>query len=353
MKKFIQFHLLTSYPPSCLNRDDAGRVKTAIFGGATRIRISSQSLKRAWRTSDLFQKRFENHVGVRTRFMGVRAYDNLIAMGASEDLASETRKIIAGAFAKENDKAGREGESKQMVFFGAEEIAAIDEIVAQAAQSGLPPQPADVTAIVRKTTTGVDLAAFGRMLSGSDNALAGFSIDGAMSVANAITVHKAQVEDDFFTAVDDLQSRSEGDSGSGHMGDMSFGAGLFYVYGCLDTELLIKNLGGNVELAKAFAETILETMLTVGPQAKKNTFGSFAYSSFALVEAGSAQPRNLSVAFLKPVGGTDQLQHAKSSLIETAEKLDRAYSSDVERAVFDVDAGETTLGDLKAFVSKD
>jgi len=43
MGNFIQLHLLTSYPPSNLNRDDLGRPKTAIMGGKTRLRISSQS----------------------------------------------------------------------------------------------------------------------------------------------------------------------------------------------------------------------------------------------------------------------------------------------------------------------
>jgi len=55
MSTFIQLHLLTSYPPSNLNRDDLGRPKTAVMGGKTRLRISSQSLKRAWRNSELFK----------------------------------------------------------------------------------------------------------------------------------------------------------------------------------------------------------------------------------------------------------------------------------------------------------
>ena len=56
MSEFIQIHLLVSYPPSNLNRDDLGRPKTATMGGTQRLRISSQSLKRAWRKSDLFEE---------------------------------------------------------------------------------------------------------------------------------------------------------------------------------------------------------------------------------------------------------------------------------------------------------
>lgn len=55
MTTFIQLHLLTAYPAANLNRDDTGAPKTVMLGGATRLRISSQSLKRAWRTSELFE----------------------------------------------------------------------------------------------------------------------------------------------------------------------------------------------------------------------------------------------------------------------------------------------------------
>ena len=70
MNRFIQLHLLTSYPPSNLNRDDLGRPKTAIMGGVNRLRISSQSLKRAWRTSDVFKEKLSNNIGTRTKEMG-------------------------------------------------------------------------------------------------------------------------------------------------------------------------------------------------------------------------------------------------------------------------------------------
>jgi len=51
-KPFLQIHTLTSYPASLLNRDDVGFAKRIPFGGATRLRISSQCLKRHWRRSE-------------------------------------------------------------------------------------------------------------------------------------------------------------------------------------------------------------------------------------------------------------------------------------------------------------
>ena len=49
MSLFLQIHTLTPYAASLLNRDDVGRAKRLPYGGATRIRVSSQCLKRHWR----------------------------------------------------------------------------------------------------------------------------------------------------------------------------------------------------------------------------------------------------------------------------------------------------------------
>ena len=70
MNRFIQLHYLTVYPPSNPNRDDQGRPKSATFGGEPRLRISSQSIKRAARTSDIMQMALQGHMGERTQLIG-------------------------------------------------------------------------------------------------------------------------------------------------------------------------------------------------------------------------------------------------------------------------------------------
>ena len=65
-KNFINFHLLISHSPSCLNRDDMNMQKSAVFGGKRRVRISSQSLKRTMRHGEYYRE----HLGqpsLRTR----------------------------------------------------------------------------------------------------------------------------------------------------------------------------------------------------------------------------------------------------------------------------------------------
>ena len=46
---YVDFHVLQTVPPSCVNRDDTGSPKTAVYGGAVRARVSSQAWKHAMR----------------------------------------------------------------------------------------------------------------------------------------------------------------------------------------------------------------------------------------------------------------------------------------------------------------
>ena len=48
---YVDFHILQTVPPSCINRDDTGSPKTAVYGGVTRARVSSQAWKHAMRAA--------------------------------------------------------------------------------------------------------------------------------------------------------------------------------------------------------------------------------------------------------------------------------------------------------------
>ena len=109
MAEFIQLHMLTNYAPSNLNRDDLGRPKTAKMGGVDRLRISSQSLKRAWRTSDVFQEAMSGNIGTRTKRLGIEIYEHLLGKEVGEKKAIKWTKKIAEVFGKlkKDNKIGR------------------------------------------------------------------------------------------------------------------------------------------------------------------------------------------------------------------------------------------------------
>ncbi|MEC9340206.1 MAG: type I-E CRISPR-associated protein Cas7/Cse4/CasC, partial [Pseudomonadota bacterium] len=108
MKRFLQLHLLTSYPPANLNRDDTGRPKTALVGEALRLRISSQSLKRAWRTSELFKTFFdypETLIGTRTKRIGLEwIYSRLLEKGVSDEEAKAWSRDIQRTYGEPEDE---------------------------------------------------------------------------------------------------------------------------------------------------------------------------------------------------------------------------------------------------------
>jgi hypothetical protein len=64
----IEVHIIQNHAPSNLNRDESGSPKTAYFGGYRRARISSQCLKRAYRTSKTFREEVDG-LGMHTRSM--------------------------------------------------------------------------------------------------------------------------------------------------------------------------------------------------------------------------------------------------------------------------------------------
>jgi len=177
-----------------------------------------------------------------------------------------------------------------------------------------------------------------------------FNTEAACQVAHAITVHKVAVEDDFYTAVDDL-NQGEEDAGAGHMGETEFGAGLFYLYLCLclDRQLLLDNLAGDCELAEHTIAALAESAATVAPTGKQNSFASRARASYILCEKGDAQPRSLSVAFLKPVeaGRDGLLVNALKALEAERARLDRAYGDgDPNAAVMNAPQEQGSLQEI-------
>ncbi len=375
MTTFIQMHLLTSYPPANLNRDDLGRPKTASMGGAQRLRVSSQSLKRAWRTSDLFQTALAGHVGIRTRRLGTDVYHELCDGGISPQDAKNWAEQIAEQFgklksSKGNSKESGEGktsetktdepakdkkakkheadvaEIEQLVHLSPEERQAVKQLVQTLIRERRAPQDAELK-LLRTQIQAADIALFGRMLASSP----AHSIEAAAQVAHAITVHKAAIEDDYFTAVDDL-NLAEDNSGAAHVGVAGFGAGLFYLYVCINRDLLLENLQQDPDLTARCLRSITELAATVAPGGKQNSFASRANASYILAEKGSRQPRSLAVAFLKPIQGQDLLTDSIHAINHTRHNFDQVYGSLAEASyVLDVQHGQGQLQQLLDFVA--
>lgn len=345
MSDFLQLHMLTVYGPSNLNRDDTGRPKSAIFGGVSRLRVSSQSLKRAWRNSEIFSTRLDGHLGERTQRLGKIVLDHLLAGGMAADKAQDTARTIATVFGKikgEGDKNPTYIE--QLAFISPEERAEALRL-ADRVLSGEAIEP-KAKEILRNADTAADIAMFGRMLADNPD----FNRDAAVQVAHALTTHKATAEDDYYTAVDDLKTRGE-DAGAGFLGVQEFGTGVFYLYLCIDRGLLLDNLGGDRAVRDAALMALGEAASTVGPSGKQNSFASRARADFILVEKGTQAPRSLVAAFLDPVKAGDQRKESIERLLDLQEKMDRAYGTTADaREFMDVHAGKGSLDAILRFM---
>lgn len=348
MTQFIQLHVLTSYPPSNLNRDDMGRPKTARMGNAERLRISSQSLKRHWRVSDVFEEALAGHIGTRTKRIGTQVKEVLIAGGVKDTTADKIARVIAKQFAKNSSKNALE--TGQLVHISPAEQQAVDDLVKRIIETGDEPTNEELS-LLKHDNMAADIALFGRMLADYPR----FNTEAACQVAHAISVQQVAVEDDYFTAVDDLNDHSE-DAGAAHIGVSNFAAAVFYQYVCINKDLLLDNLNGDTELAQKALAALTEAVATVAPSGKQNSFGSHAFASYVMAEKGSTQPRSLSVAYLRPVN-TDTnnvLSDAINNLQNHQQKFDSVYGDCADsRYVMDVENGMGSLAELKQFVSSD
>ena len=350
MTTFIQLHLLTAYPAANLNRDDTGSPKTVVLGGATRLRISSQSLKRAWRTSELFEQALAGNIGIRSGRIAREAAKILMESGIESKKAVDYVKNIAKCFGKvKEDKKPKDdltnAETEQLAHISPAEFDAVKALAHRLAEENRPATEEEA-ALLRRDRMAVDIAMFGRMLANKPE----FNVEAACQVAHAFGVSETIVEDDFFTAVDDLRHASTEDAGAGHLGEAGFGSALFYTYICIDKDLLVKNLNGNEELANKTLRAFTEAALKVSPTGKQNSFASRSYASWTLAEKGTDQPRSLAAAYYNPINGTNQLEVAVKRITELRENMNKVYGQQTESTGFDVMNQKGSIKDVLDFI---
>lgn len=349
MSRFIQLHCLTSYPLSNPNRDDTGRPKSVVYGGVPRLRLSSQALKRAIRTSDRFQQQLAGKLGARTQRIGEVVLEAL----KDKTLTDKERQSIAAAitdvFGKVDAEAIKKNpahvRTRQLAFISPQERAAAIDWAVRAADGEKLPETKELKGLVLRSADGAaDIAMFGRMLADDPE----FNREAAIQLSHAFTTHRTVVEDDYYTAVDDLKKASE-DAGAGFIGEAGFGSGVFYTYSCIDRDLLVSNLEGDEALAGEAIEGYIHALTSATPSGKRASFAHHTRADFLLAESGDQQPRSLAPAFIKPVSGDDVVRASIDALESHAEAVTRAYGPCADStAVLDV---RNNVGDIDEIVS--
>jgi len=311
--KLIELHILQSFPVTCLNRDDLGSPKSAVFGGVTRARISSQCLKRAIRMQakeicpDLFK-------GERSRLIVEQIKKAVTKKDIEEALALDAAKKLCDHLAKFDTQAEKSKgmlKVKTLMFLSPAEIAQAGEELAAAVQNGAVDDKKIKDTAKRmkdvKLKDAADIALFGRMVA-SDHSL---SVEGAALFSHALSTHRAESDVDFFTAVDDRQKEDpsvmdEDRAGSGMMGTLEYNSATYYRYVGLNVDMLwdedhlrqIQSKEDRERILNAF----LRACLMAVPSARRNSMNGSTLPGYVLgLVRDKSYPLQLVNAFEQPV----------------------------------------------------
>lgn len=339
-KNFLNIHVIISYSPSCLNRDDMNMQKSAILGGVRRVRYSSQCLKYWMRNSNYF-KEYLPGISTRTRAMAEEIEKTLkeqsqITQITNQDLHELVIEAIEIMVSKPNKKwlekgriftqiipwTDKEKESVIKVLTKVINDKVIKKDRRKVLEVALQANMANIADIFSK---GKDIGLFGRMSTSSFMR----KIDGAVSLAHSITTHAVDADIDWFTAVDGLVEEDiseDPDQGAAHMNTQEFSAGVFYRYAGVNLDQLAKNMGGGAGRpeALAVASHLVHLLATIVPSAKQNSFAAFNPADLVMTSFTDL-PLSAVNAFEQPVEKDHKGGFLKPSIQAFEDYMGRVY----------------------------
>lgn len=369
---FLDVHALQTVPPSNLNRDDTGAPKTAVYGGVPRARVSSQAWKRATRSAFTNDKLLEpEELGVRTKKVAellaarITGLDDSVEQADALRLAAAVIETATGSKievpkrktskAKAEDDAGDSvpeaaPQSKYLMFLSARQLDGLARLALDGAE--------DITAYLKDkdnkarakeiadTRHSVDIALFGRMVADSTD----FNVDAAAQVAHAISVHRAETESDYYTAVDDENTDAE--TGAGMIGTIDFNSSTLYRYAAVGVHQLAANLGEGLRddepvttPVRRAVEAFVQAFITSLPKGKINTFGHHTLPDAVIVKLRTSRPISFVAAFEDPVTadlGGGHMKEAAARLAAYVPEIERAYGEETGTRTWVLRVGPAT-----------
>jgi len=316
MKKrlYVDFHVLQTVPPSCINRDDTGSPKTAIYGGVTRARVSSQAWKHAMRQAFVEESLLdEEDVGKRTKKVTELVEKEIAALAPEKDAAKLAKEVVKNTGLKVNEKKD-EKKLKTLIFLSKAQVSALAELgiegctEAQKYKDALGAAPS------------VDMVLFGRMVAEA----ASLNYDAAAQVAHSISTHAVQNEYDYFTAVDDCPDSDN--AGASHLDTKEYNSATLYRYATVNVMELERHLGAKkaAEVVRSFGEAFIRSM----PTGSQNTFANRTLPDAVYVTIREDQPVNLCGAFERAVRKSAEgyAEPSKSALQAYAQQLYQSFA---------------------------
>ena len=336
---FVDIHVLQTIPPSCINRDDTGRPKTAEYGGAQRALASSQSWKHAMR--EMFREEEMMPTGIRTKEVdkmitsAIESFENTtpdpektaeLALRLVKHYKEDVLFFISPAeielFAK--DAVLYEKERQQVEA----EVAGKDKKEKDKALKKVDDNYKKMLKKDLASEISPDIQLFGRMFA-SDSDL---NVDAAAQVAFAIGTHPSKVEIDFFSAIDEKKSGT----GAGHIDTQEFDSGVFYRYANVNAKVLKRTYG---EATGKIVRNYVKAFVLSMPSGKMNSHGNRTKPAYIYVTIQQDQPVYMGEAFECPVKnrGEGYMGSSKDTLKKYAKDLYAVYG--MPAAAFSTEVG--------------
>lgn len=347
---YVDIHVLQTVPSSNINRDDTGAPKTAIYGGATRSRVSSQSWKKAIREG--FKKDSKEHDwlnGFRTKRTATLLAKELMKKDSSlsfDDARKKAKEVLSNMGlkfdkAKKTDKNNdKDFETKVLLFFSPGQLRKLAEYIL----NGNEIDKKEVKKLLVENQS-LDLALFGRMVADDPE----LNVEASAQVAHAISTHEVVPEFDFFTAVDDAKTSEE--SGSAMLGTLEYNSSTLYRYANVNMNELIHNLGE--ELAQIGLKEFIKNFALTMPTGHQNSYANKTLPQYILVTIREDTPVNLISAFERPIQSNNG--YAKKSIEQLEAEFDSTSSWIGEPLSSFVHANKgfvTTVGERKTNIDE-
>lgn len=300
---YVDINVLQTVPSSNINRDDAGAPKTAIYGGVTRARVSSQSWKHAIRMA--FKEDSEDAdwlLGHRTKkgvtllAQRISAKDSSLSEEEALDKAANIFKMIG---IKISSKKGAENQTAALAMISNGQLDKLaDYALSHDEFDAKDKKELKKLKDVFNENDSLDLALFGRMMADDPE----LNVDAASQVAHAISTHEVVPEFDYFTALDDEKDKDT--SGAAMIETFGYNSSTLYRYANVNVNELIHNLG-STELAIKGIELFIKEFVDSMPTGAQNRFANKTVPQYVMVTIRPDTPVNLVSAFESPVKSRD------------------------------------------------
>jgi CRISPR system Cascade subunit CasC len=326
-----------------MNRDGTGSPKTAVYGGVTRARVSSQSWKKAMR--DMFRDEKADRrlfspeeLGHRTKWVIDELANRIeeIAKKGPEDARELANKIwkLSGVQKNKEESENAQNEKEATLFFISEKQ------LMSLAELSKDPEALDKSKVKNalEENPSIDMALFGRMVANNTS----YNVDAAAQVAHSISTHRVSNEYDYFTAIDDLADKYQDHAGSAYMGTTEFYSATLYRYATVASHCLLNQLGEASGVAKAI-RGFVEAFVLSKPKGMENSFANHTHPDAVLVVLRTDQPISFVGAFEKPVPASESgyMMASADALVKYARET---YSTWLQEPIKAIAVGDLLSG---------